>query len=327
MKAADRVTVLAGGYGGAKLSHGLALASESAVAHGAPGIDLSIVANTGDDLELHGLFVSPDLDTLLYTLAGLANEATGWGVRDETWSSAAMLARFGAPTWFQLGDRDLGTNLWRTARLREGTRLTEVTAHLAASLGVSARLLPMTEARVRTELLTAGGWLEFQEYFVHRHHADAVTALRYVGAESAAATPEVLEAITGSVLLVLAPSNPYLSIGAILAVPGISDAIRSAPAQVVAVSPIVAGTAIRGPADRLFQTLGGEASALGVARLYQEQHPGLLDALVIDTLDADLAGPVRATGLDVLVTDTVMHDHADRERLATTLLGRWLAPD
>ncbi len=322
MTAAGRVTVLAGGYGGAKLSHGMALASAAAVARGEQGLELSIVANTGDDLELHGLCVSPDLDTLLYTLAGLANESTGWGVRDETWSSAAMLARLGAPTWFQLGDRDLGTNLWRTARLREGARLTDVTAGLTASLGVAARLLPMTDDRVRTELLTADGWLEFQEYFVHRHHADAVTALRYQGAESAGATPEVLRAIASADLLVFAPSNPYLSIGVILAVPGVVEALRSAPAPVVAVSPIVAGAAIRGPADQLFQTLGGEASALGVARLYQERHPGLLDLLVIDTLDDALAEPIRATGIEVLVTDTVMRDHADRERLARTILDR-----
>ena len=322
MPAAGRVTVLAGGYGGAKLSHGMALASAAAVARGEQGLELSIVANTGDDLELHGLCVSPDLDTLLYTLAGLANESTGWGVRDETWSSAAMLARLGAPTWFQLGDRDLGTNLWRTARLREGARLTDVTAGLTASLGVAARLLPMTDDRVRTELLTADGWLEFQEYFVHRHHADAVTALRYQGAESAGATPEVLRAIASADLLVFAPSNPYLSIGVILAVPGVVEALRSAPAPVVAVSPIVAGAAIRGPADQLFQTLGGEASALGVARLYRERHPGLLDLLVIDTLDDALAEPIRATGIEVLVTDTVMRDHADRERLARTILDR-----
>ena len=185
----------------------------------------------------------------------------------------------------------------------------------------------MTDDPVRTELLTADGWLEFQEYFVHRRHADAVTALRFRGADAAQATPEVLGAIAAADLIVFAPSNPYLSIGAILAVPGIADAIRGATARVVAVSPIVAGAAIRGPADRLFQTLGGEASALGVARLYQERYPGLLDALVIDTLDGGLADSVRATGLGVLVTDTVMRDHADRGRLATTILDRWLAPD
>ncbi len=318
-----RVTVLAGGFGGAKLSHGVALASASAEARGEPPIELSIVANTGDDLELHGLSVSPDLDTLLYTLAGLANDETGWGVRDETWSSAAMLARLGAPTWFQLGDRDLGINLWRTARLREGARLTQVTAALASALGVAARLLPMSDAPVRTELLTADGWLEFQEYFVHRHHADAVTAIRYQGAERAPATVEVLAAIEAADLLLLAPSNPFLSIGAILAVPGIADAVRAAPAQVVAVSPIVGGVALRGPADRLFQTLGGDASALGVAQHYQERYPGLVDALVIDDLDADAREPIDRLGLEVLVTGTVMRDDADRERLAAIILEQW----
>ncbi len=318
-----RITVLAGGYGGAKLSHGLARASEAAVARGEPAIELSIVANTGDDLELHGLAISPDLDTLLYTLAGLANEETGWGLRDETWSSAAMLARLGAPTWFQLGDRDLGANLWRTARLRDGQRLTQVTASLATALGVDARLLPMTDAPVRTELLTADGWLEFQEYFVHRHHGDAVTAVRYRGAESALPTAEVTDAIASADLLVLAPSNPFLSIGAILAVPGIADALRQVPARVVAVSPIVGGVALRGPADQLFRTLGGDASALGVAQHYQQRYPGLVDALVIDATDASDAGPIRATGMEVLVTDIVMRDDADRERLAVAILDRW----
>jgi LPPG:FO 2-phospho-L-lactate transferase len=320
-----RITVLAGGYGGAKLSHGLSLASATAGGRDGSPIELSIVANTGDDLELHGLSVSPDLDTLLYTLAGLANEQTGWGVRDDTWSSAAMLARLGAATWFQLGDRDLGTNLWRSARLREGRRLTEVTGDLATALGVAAHLLPMTDSAVRTELLTADGWLEFQEYFVHRHHADAVTALRYRGAETASPTAEVLGAIEAADLLVLAPSNPFLSIGPILAVPGIAGALLDAPARVVAVSPIVGGAALRGPADRLFETLGGEASALGVARHYQDRYPGLVDALVIDVVDATASDGIRDTGLEALVTHTVMLDQADRERLATTILDLWLA--
>lgn len=287
-------------------------------------IELSIIANTGDDLELHGLSVSPDLDTLLYTLAGLANEQTGWGVRDETWSSAAMLARLGAPTWFQLGDRDLGLNLWRTARLREGQRLTEVTAGLVAAMGVAARLLPATDSAVRTELLTEDGWLEFQEYFVHRHHAVPVTALRYRGAETAEPTTEVMDAISAADLLVIAPSNPFLSIGTILAVPGITGALLSSRARVVAVSPIVGGIALRGPADRLFETLGGSASALGVAQHYQERAPGLVDALVIDTQDAAAEASIAGLGMEVMVTGTVMRDHADRERLAGTLLDRWL---
>jgi LPPG:FO 2-phospho-L-lactate transferase len=319
-----RVTVLAGGYGGAKLSHGIALASEVSARAGGRALELSIVANTGDDLELHGLSVSPDLDTLLYTLAGLANEQTGWGVRDETWSSAAMLAKLGAPTWFQLGDRDLGLNLWRTARLREGQRLTEVTAALATALGVAARLLPATDSPVRTELQTEDGWLEFQEYFVHRHHAVPVTALRYRGAGTATATPEVLDAIATADLLVIAPSNPFLSIGTILAVAGIANALRAAPAKVVAVSPIVGGMALRGPADRLFETLGGEASALGVGQHYQGHFPGLVDALVIDTQDAADAAPIEDLGLEAMVTGTVMRDHADRERLARTMLDHWL---
>ncbi len=268
--------------------------------------------------------MSPDLDTLLYTLAGLANDQSGWGVRDETWSSAAMLARLGAATWFQLGDRDLGLNLWRTTRLRDGRRLTEVTADLAAALDVRARLLPMSDAPIRTELLTADGWLEFQEYFVHRHHADAVTDLRYRGADAAIPTPEVLDAIAAADLVVLAPSNPFLSIGAILAVPGITDALRRIAVPVVAVSPIVGGAALRGPADRLFQTLGGEASAAGVARHYQDRYPGLIDALVIDVGDAAESDAIRAAGLELLVTPTVMHDDADRAGLATAILDRWL---
>jgi len=321
---ARSVTVLAGGYGGAKLSHGLALASAARRARGEPPLDLAIVVNTGDDLTVHGLEVSPDLDTVMYTLAGLANEATGWGVRDETWSGAAMLERLGADTWFRLGDRDLATNLLRTERLRAGQRLTEVTLGLARALGVDARLLPMTDDPVRTQLLTADGWLDFQEYFVHRHHDVRVSALRHVGADRSAPTPEVLEAIATAELVVVAPSNPFLSIGTILAVPGIEDALRATPAPVVGVSPIVGGAAIRGPADELFRSLGGEPSAAGVAAHYQDRHPGLLDALVIDLADADLAGRVQATGVEAVVEPTVMRVDADRQRLAEAILARWL---
>jgi LPPG:FO 2-phospho-L-lactate transferase len=320
----SRVTVLAGGYGGAKLSHGLALASEARVRAGAAPLELSIVVNTGDDLVFHGLAVSPDLDTVLYTLAGLANEATGWGVRDETWNGAGMLERLGAPTWFRLGDRDLAANLLRTERLRAGQRLTDVTASLASALGVRARLLPMTDDAVRTELLTADGWLEFQEYFVHRRHADPVSEIRHAGVEDAAPSPEALEAIASARLIVLAPSNPFLSIGPILAVPGIEDAIRDARVPVVGVSPIVGGAALRGPADDLLRSLGGEPSAAGVAAHYQTRHPGLLDALVIDTQDADLADRVSATGLEAVIAQTVMRDQADRQHLAEVMLARWL---
>ncbi len=318
------VTVLAGGFGGAKLSHGLALASAARAAGGLRALDLSIVVNTGDDLVVHGLEVCPDLDTVMYTLAGLANDATGWGVRDETWNGAAMLERLGAATWFRLGDRDLATHLVRTAGLRAGRRLTEVTADLASALGIDARLLPVSDDPVRTQLLAADGWLEFQEYFVHRHHADRVSAVRHVGAAQASPTPEVLEAIASAELVVLAPSNPFLSIGTILAVPGIEQALTAATAPVVGVSPIVGGVALRGPADELFRSLGGEASAAGVAAHYREHHPGVLDALVIDVQDAALDGRVRATGIEPVVLPTVMRDHPDRQRLAEGILARWL---
>ena len=310
------VTLLAGGFGGAKMAHGFALlGAEHAV-------EVSIVVNTGDDMELHGLSISPDLDTVMYTLAGLANTDTGWGVRDETWSAAEMLATYGAPTWFRLGDRDLATHLVRSELLRTGARLTDVTARLCEALGVEARLLPMTDEPVRTHVRTAGGWLEFQEWFVGRRHADPALEVRFDGIEQAHPTPEVLRAIGGADLLVVAPSNPFVSVGTILAVPGIQDALLAARAPVVAVSPIVGGAALRGPADRMFESLGGEASALGVARHYVERYPGLLDAMVIDRLDADSAPDIETLGLRVLIAQTVMSTDADRAALAEAILVR-----
>ncbi len=318
------VTVLAGGYGGAKLSHGLALASSARIARGTPPFDLSIIVNTGDDLELHGLAVWPDLDTVMYTLAGLANEETGWGLRDETWSAAGMLGRYGAETWFQLGDRDLATHIRRTQLLREGHRPTEVTAELAASLGVAAKLLPMTDDPVRTEIETPDGWLEFQDYFVRRGQQDTVTGIRRRGVEAARPTPEVLEAIERADLIVIAPSNPFVSVGTILAVPGILEALLGAPAPVVAVSPVVGGRALRGPADRMLESLGGRASASGVFEHYTATYPGLLDVFVVDLVDAGEAAALRAQGARVDLLDTVMRSDADRARLAEEILDAHL---
>ena len=220
-----RVVVLAGGYGGAKLSHGVAMLAE------APGsdIELSVIVNTGDDLELHGLLVCPDLDTVMYTLAGLANDATGWGVRDETWSAREMLERYGQETWFGLGDRDIATHLVRSKRMRAGARLTEVEAELAQALGIQAQLLPMTDDIVRTKLRTDDGWLSFQDYFVQRHHADDVHEVHFHGIEHAQPTTEVLEAIADADRILIAPSNPFVSVGTILAVPGLLDALLEAP--------------------------------------------------------------------------------------------------
>lgn len=321
-----RVVVLAGGYGGAKLSHGIALASRALEAAGGSSLGLSIVVNTGDDLELHGLSVSPDLDTVMYTLAAISDDETGWGLTGETWSASAMLQRYGAETWFQLGDRDLATHIRRSQRLRAGARLTDVTAELSASLGVAARLLPMTDALVRTEIRTAEGWLEFQDYFVRRGQRDEVLGIRRRGIETARATPEVIAAIDSAELIVFAPSNPFVSIGTILAVPGLEAALRSAAAPVVAVSPIVGGRALRGPADRMLESLGGEASAGGIVEHYRSNYPGLVDAFVLDSLDAREAERVRPTGVAVTVLDTVMRDSADRRRLAEAILDAYLRP-
>jgi LPPG:FO 2-phospho-L-lactate transferase len=318
------VTVLAGGYGGAKLSHGLALASVARVARGAGPLDLSIVVNTGDDLELHGLAVWPDLDTVMYTLANLANDETGWGLRAETWSAAEMLSRYGAETWFQLGDRDLATHIRRTELLREGRRPTEVTAELTRRLGVDARLLPMTDDLVRTDVRTPGGWLGFQDYFVRRGQQDDVLEIRRRGIEAARPTPEVLEAIAEAELIVIAPSNPFVSVGTILALPGMLEALLDARAPIVGVSPVVGGRALRGPADRMLETLGGRASADGVLDHYRATYPGLLDVFVVDRVDAGEAAALRAQGATIDILDTVMHDHADRQRLAEEILAAHL---
>lgn len=305
-----RVVEIAGGVGGAKLAHGLQ-------AH--VGANLTVIVNTGDDLERHGLLVSPDHDTMMYTLAGIDNRDWGWGIAEETFAAAEMLARYGEETWFRLGDRDLATHIVRTARLHAGERPTTVAAHLQASLGVASRILPMSDDPVRTRVLTDDGWLDFQTYFVGRHQVPEVRELRYDGLEAARATPEVLAAIGQAVAIVLAPSNPFLSLAPILGVPGIREAIeeaRSRGVRVAAISGIVAGRALKGPADRILVSLGHEASALGVARILRET----VDLFVIDTLDAALAPAIADLGLEVLVTGTVMTDDAARAGLAGTVL-------
>jgi len=308
-----RVVVLAGGFGGARMSHGFELLGER--------VALSVIVNTADDLELHGLLVSPDLDTVMYTLAGVANDATGWGVRDETWSAAQMLARYGAPTWFRLGDRDLATHILRTAAVRDGARPTEVAATLARALGVRARLLPMTDQQVSTKVRTADGWLDFQDYFVRRGHADDVLELRFAGAADARPTPEVIEAVRAADLVVIAPSNPFVSVGPILAVPGLRKLLDETAAPVVAVSPIVGGAAVRGPAADMLITLAHlPATAAGVAAYYAATYPGLIDVLVLDNADAEESEAVARTGVRPLVTNTVIGEPDARRQLAVELL-------
>lgn len=295
------------------MAHGFALLGERVM--------MTVIGNTADDLELHGLHISPDLDTVMYTLAGLANEATGWGVRDETWSAAAMLDRYGAPTWFSLGDRDLATHIVRTARLAAGTRLTDVTEGLARALGVRARLLPMTDDRMRTKVRTADGWLDFQDYFVRRRHTDDLLELRFEGVAVAHATDEVVAAIDSADLIVVAPSNPFVSVAPILALPGVTERLASATAPVVAVSPLVGGAALRGPAAAMMRSLAGlPPTSAAIAAHYAGAYPGLVDSLAIDDSDLDEASAVRAAGIEPLVTRTVIADAEDRQRLAETLL-------
>lgn len=306
--------MLAGGFGGARMAHGFELLGDR--------VALSVIVNTADDLELHGLLVSPDLDTIMYTLSGLANDATGWGVRDETWSAAEMLERYGAPTWFKLGDRDLAAHMMRTAAVRGGGRLTDVEARLATALGVRAKLLPMSDSPIRTSVRVADGWLDFQEYFVRRRHADEALELRFSGAGDARPTPEVAQAIGTADLIVIAPSNPFVSIGPILAVPGLLNLVLNASAPVVAVSPIVGGAAVRGPAADMMRSLGNQpGTAAGVAAYYHATYRGLVDVLVIDNADADESDAIARTGMRPLVTNTLIATPDARRGVAEELLG------
>jgi LPPG:FO 2-phospho-L-lactate transferase len=300
---------IAGGVGGAKLAHGLQLALPDPAR-------LSVIINTADDFELYGLHISPDIDTVTYTLSGFANPATGWGVRDDTRQTLDMIARYGEDPWFQLGDRDFATHILRTQRLREGQTLTRITREMSAALGISAELIPMTDAPVATLIDTPDGRLDFQQYFVAHRHADEVTGVTFAGIEAATPSPAALSALARAEAVIFCPSNPIVSIGPILSVPGLRDAIAAARGPKVVVSPIVGGEALKGPAADMLQTLGHEVSSLGVARLYA----GLAQGLVIDRVDETLAPAIEAEGMLVLVTNTVMQSDEDRETLARETL-------
>lgn len=301
------VVVLSGGVGGARFVRGVVDVAGAAAT--------SVVGNVGDDVEVLGLHISPDLDSILYALAGLADEQRGWGRSGETWNAREAVGVLGGEDWFALGDRDLGLHLVRTQALRAGEPLSAVTARLAASLGVAVRLLPATDDPLRTWLETPAGTFPFQEWFVARGHRDEVDAVRFAGLEAARPAPGVLEAIAGADLILFAPSNPYVSIGPILAVPELRDALGRRRVPCVAVSPLIGGRAVKGPADRMLQRLAGGTSPRHVAGCY----PGLIDALVVDEADAnDLAGlgEVRP-----IVTRTLMSDADARRRLAEAVLG------
>jgi len=306
------ITVLAGGVGAARLLAGLVQVVDPA--------ELVAVVNVADDLEMHGLAISPDLDTVTYTLAGAIDPDRGWGLAGETWQAMDLLGRYGGPDWFRLGDRDLGTHLYRTGRRHAGASLSQVTAEIAAAWGLGLRLLPVTDDDLRTRVTLAGdgdGEISFQEYFVGRQHSVAVRSVRFDGADTARPAPGVLEAIDRASTVVIAPSNPIVSIGPVLAVPGVRDAVAARRADVVAVSPIVAGAALKGPADRLLTELGHESSVVGVARLYAE----VAATLVIDSADAELAEAVEAEGLRAVVAPTIMSSPEAAAALGRTVVA------
>ena len=316
------ITALAGGVGAARFLTGLLAVVDPS--------EVTAVVNTGDDTELHGLWICPDLDTVTYTLAGAINPETGWGLAGETWSAMEALARYTAQapdgssagaTWFRLGDRDLATHLYRTRRLDEGAPLSAVTAEIAAAWGLDLTILPMSDDRVQTMVtIRTGGALEeigFQDYFVGRQHAVEVASLRFAGCVAARPAPGVLDAIAGADTVIVCPSNPLVSIAPIRAVPGVEAALSARRDRVVAVSPIVAGAALKGPADRMLAELGHDVSVVGVARLYAP----IASTLVIDEADAARAAAVEAEGMRCVVAPTVMTGRAEAAALATTVLS------
>jgi LPPG:FO 2-phospho-L-lactate transferase len=289
-----------------------------------PPPTLTAIVNVGDDTVLHGLHISPDLDTITYTLAGMDNRETGWGVVGESWTVMEELARLGGDSWFRLGDRDLATHLFRTGRLQAGDSLSEVTASLAARRQIDVRLLPVTDDAVRTMLTLAektefgdaGTEVSFQDYFVRLHHDVPVRAVRFAGAERARPTPAVMDALASAERIVVCPSNPIVSIGPLLAVPGVRAALVARRDDIVAVSPIVAGSALKGPADHLMAELGSDPSVVGVARLYAPW----VGTLVIDEADRDLAPQVEAEGMRCVVAPTVMDSPERAAALARTVI-------
>jgi LPPG:FO 2-phospho-L-lactate transferase len=302
------ITVLAGGVGAAKFLQGLV---EVVEAH-----EVSIIGNTGDDIDLHGLHISPDLDIVTYTLAGMHNADQGWGILGDTFHTLEMLGRYGHPTWFNLGDYDLATHIHRSERLRHGWPLSAITDEIRQALGVVPRILPMTDQQAQTRIVTDEGVLHFQEYLVQRRSEPAVRGVTYEGVEIARPAPGVCEAIQEADGIIIPPSNPIVSIGTILAVPGIRQALATRRGRLVAVSPIIQGATLKGPADKLLRALGYEASALGVARYYDR----LLDGFVLDTLDQTLLEPVRRLGIEVQALNTIMSGPAERRALAKAVV-------
>lgn len=303
------IAVLSGGVGAARLLRALSGVVDPT--------SLYAIVNVGDDLEMHGLCICPDLDTITYTLAGLNNDELGWGLRGESWRVMDELAALGGESWFALGDRDLATHLYRTQRLRNGATKSVVTSELAKHHGLSVHLLPVTDDVIATTFETAVGHLSFQEYFVQQHHDVVVTSISYEGAPVSTPAPGVLETLRDASLIVIAPSNPLISIEPILQIPGIRDVLQNRRSNVIAVSPIIQGAALKGPADRLLRELGFDASCVGVANYYRD----IVGTMVIDEADEDRRTEIEALDIDVRVTTTIMHNEQNSSMLAKTVLA------
>lgn len=303
------ITALAGGVGAAKLLTGLTQV--------VPPEEISVISNTGDDIELFGLHISPDIDITVYTLAGVVDKHTGWGIADDTFHCLKALESLGGQNWFNLGDRDLATHIWRTDLMRQGVPLSEITDRMRSSFGLAARVIPMTDSYVPTRIVTDEGVLHFQEYLVKRRAEPRVREIYFENIAGAKPTPPAVSAITDAEMVIICPSNPLISIGPILAVPGMRDLLRRTKAKVVAVSPVVGGKSLKGPTDRMLADLGREVSALEVARMYQD----FIDVYIIDELDATLRAPIEALGLRVEVTQTVMRGVPEKVALARAVLA------
>ncbi|HKP86002.1 MAG TPA: 2-phospho-L-lactate transferase [Blastocatellia bacterium] len=304
-----KITALAGGIGASKFLLGLAKIL--------PPENVTIIANTGDDVKLFGLRISPDIDTVTYTLAGVINEATGWGIAGDTFESLRWMARYSEAQWFNLGDRDLATHIYRTHQMHEGRTLSQVTDLIRRSLGVGSTILPMTDSYTPTRVVTDEGEMHFQEYFVRRRCEPRVREIRFDNIESATPAPGVASAILEADRVIVCPSNPFISIGPILAVPGIRDALEQTRATVIAITPIIEGRALKGPAADMLRDLGHEVSARAVAALYRD----FADVFMLDVADAAIKPEIEALGLRVIATNTVMRTLEDKQRLAETVLG------
>lgn len=302
-------TVLAGGVGAARFLEGLVQV--------VPPERIVAVVNTGDDFTLHGLHISPDIDIVTCTLAGVIDAAQGWGITGDTEECISWLGKLGGPTWFKLGDRDLALHIRRTDLLRQGVPLSTIAEQFRQALGCPIRVVPMSDEPVETHIVSDAGTMHFEEYFVQRRAQDHVLGVEFQGVDAARPAPGVLDAIRDAEAVLIAPSNPIVSVGTILAVPGVRAALEATNASVIAVSPIVGGAAIKGPAAPLMRSQGYEVSALGVARCYQ----GIVDTLVIDHADAELAAPIQALGIDVVVSDTIMRDAAAKRSLAAVVIA------